>query len=59
MLRDIGLLLLALGEIPGLSFLKNFGRKLSNTGRSIDRIHNRANSVKKRVKKYTDRDDAA
>jgi hypothetical protein len=59
MLRDIGYLLMALGEIPGLKFLKDIGPKMANVGRKAERIQNRARSVKRRVDKYRDKDDAA
>ena len=59
MLRDLGLLLRALGEIPGLGFLKGIGSSMADVGRKAERIQSRAKTVKRRVDKYRDKDDAA
>jgi hypothetical protein len=55
MLRDIGQFLMALGEIPGLAFLKKIGRNLSNVGYKSDRIINSGKRLKKRMKKDDDK----
>lgn len=54
MLYDIGNFLIALGEIPGLSFLKKFGRKLTSIGYKSDRIIRSGKRLKKRVSKKDD-----
>ena len=58
MLRDIGRFLAALGEIPGLKFLRTIGNKLSRVGYQSDRIMRSGKRVKERISSR-DKDDAA
>lgn len=59
MLYHIGSLLIALGRIPGLHFLRDIGRTISQIGHTANSIERHSKAIKKKVKERNQDDEAA